>query len=139
MPLVEIHDNIYTVNNSEVQVDWAAYDFREDVAGIPNISVRTTLEQTGVMYVPATTPAIRVSHLLSIDLQGLSALHEELCMNQKTAACPSVEEQVVDSILSPQLQTDFITTRIRMFGALCTMDESNKDFKATFEVLSRRV
>jgi hypothetical protein len=108
------------------------------VSGIPVATAREILLQTGVMYVPTASPQIRVSHSLPFGLQGLSALHEELCMNQKTAGCPDVEEMMIDSIEDPQLLTDFVTTRLRMFGALCMIDGKNEYFIATRQVLMQR-
>lgn len=138
MSLIEVRNSIYRVGMDDVNVSWASYDFRKDVAGIPDAEVRTTLLETGVMYIPAATPKIRVSYLLPVGVQGLSALHEELCMNQKIALCPNVEEAVIDLVQDPQLRTDFINTRIRMFGALCMMDESNEQFKATQLLLMQK-
>lgn len=138
MSLIEVRNRIYPINDSDVRVEWGSYDFTDDVAGIPDAYLRTALLETGVMYVPAATPMIRVSHALSVELQGLSALHEELCMNQKTASCPDVEAMVIDSIKDPEQQTDFIRTRLRMFGALCVMDASNEQFTDTHKILALR-
>ena len=138
MPLVAVQNRIYRANNSVVPVEWASYDFNEDVAQITNETIRSTLLEAGVMYVPSASPAIRVSHLLDPEMQGLSALHEELCMSRRAAACPTVEEMVIDSIESPELQTKFIETRLRMFGALCLMDSTNVQFEATRQVLVER-
>ncbi len=138
MPLLEVHNRLYTVNKNDVAVSWGSYDFSQDVAGILDPNVRTILSETGVMYVPTAKPAIRVSHLLQPAIQGLSALHEELCMDQKTAPCPKVEEMVLDSIDSPSLQAEFIATRLRLFGALCLMDQTNELFATTQQLLLQR-
>jgi hypothetical protein len=136
MSLVEAHSKIYPVSNKDIRVDWASYDFSADVSGIPDAVVRMSLTETGVMYVPTATPRIRVSHILSTDIQGFSALHEEICMNQKMTSCTDVEKTVIDSIRDPHLRAEFITTRMRMFGALCMMDNTNQQFASTLQMLT---
>lgn len=125
------------VDGTEVPVIWESYDFASDVAAIPNQFVRTVLQETGVMYLPTAEPKIRVSHLLDPVLQGYSAAHEELCMEQKMAPCYEVEDMVIDAVPRNQRQ-NFITMRARMFGALCIMDSNNVQFANTLELLQDR-
>ena len=136
MSLIKVENRIFRVREDDIAVNWASYDFEEDVANIPNIDeeVRTTLIKTGVKYVPDAVPRIRVSHLLPYDLQSLSALHEELCMNQEIAPCTKVEELVINS-LDPKLRRDFVEMRIRMFGALCRM---GAQFEETLTMLKQK-
>jgi hypothetical protein len=136
--LIEVRNKLYKVNGGDVPVRWGSYDFRKDVAAIPHSVVREALEQTGVMYVPTADPKIRVSHLLQPNLQGYSALHEELCMNQHVADCTDVEEMVLDSIEDADIRSDFTAARLRMFAALCIMDSSNEQIAATQQLLIQR-
>jgi hypothetical protein len=138
MSLIEVKKRAFEVSDMSIPVEWASYDFEDDVSGIPIAAAREILVQTGVMYVSADSPQIRVSHLLSNDLQGLSALHEEMCMNQKTADCPEVEEMVIDSIDDLSIQNDFVASRLQMFGALCMIYSNNEQFEATRQVLYDR-
>lgn len=94
--------------------------------------------ESGVMYVASATPKIRVSNLLELDLQGLSAAHEELCMERQVDACSAVERMVIESISDSALRTRFVNTRLRMFGALCMLDGTNKEFEASRELLAGR-
>ena len=136
MSLIKVENSIFRFSEDAIAVNWASYDFEEDVAKIPDIDeeVRSTLIETGVMYVPDAVPRIRVSHLLPYDMQSLSALHEELCMNQKIAPCTAVEELVINSILDSKLRRDFVKMRIRMFGALCMI---NTQFNVTLTMLEK--
>lgn len=130
-----IHTNPYFVDGDDIPVIWQSYDFSNDVSGLSDEHVRAVMLDSGVMYVPVADPKIRVSHLLDLDIQGLSALHEELCMERKTARCSVIEETVIDSISDSDLQIRFINTRLRMFGALCMMDGNNQEFAATHQLL----
>ena len=115
MSVYEVHNRIYSIDEKPVEVEWASYDFKKEVAAIPNVMARQVLLKTGVMYSPKDSPAIRVSHLLPLDIQGFSALHEELCQHQNYPSCPGVEEIVIESIDEPRLKRQFIAERLRMF------------------------
>lgn len=133
----QVIHHTYTIDGIDIPVTWESYDFTNDVSAIPNKFVRTVLRETGVMYLPAAEPKIRVSHLLDPDLQGYSAAHEELCMEQKMAPCHEVEDMVIDAVPENQ-RPNFITMRARMFGALCIMDGDNAQFATTLELLQDR-
>lgn len=135
MPGLAVHNNTYNFKEGNVSVVWQSFDFSPDVAGIPDIFVRAVMLDSGVMYVAAATPKIRVSSLLDLELQGLSAVHEELCMEQKIDNCAEAEQKVIDSISDPQLRIRFISTRLRMFGALCILDGSNQKFATSRALL----
>lgn len=136
MPGLATHSETYRIQESDLSVAWQSYDFGPDVAGLPSEAIRNVMLDSGVMYVASATPKIRVSHLLALDEQGLSAAHEELCMEQKVAKCSAVERIVIDSITDEELQTRFIHTRLRMFGALCMLDGANQDFTASRQLLA---
>jgi len=133
-----IHTSHFHIGDREVAPTWESYDFSDDVAGIPNVHIQSVLTESGVMYIVQADPKIRVSSMLDIALQGYSAAHEELCMEQKVAECSEVEGMVIDAIADEDLQSEFISMRLRMFGALCLMDKTNEQFAATRELLVHR-
>lgn len=133
-----VHNRTYRINETDLSVTWESYDFSSNVSGIPNEYIREVMLACGVMYVASATPKIRVSNLLELDLQGLSAAHESLCMEQKVNRCSVVEQLVIDSITDPALKTRFINSRYRMFSALCQLDDSNQEFATSRELLETR-
>jgi hypothetical protein len=139
MPGLATHNEMYRIAENDISVVWQSYDFSPDVAGIPNEDIRAVMLDSGVMYVASADPKIRVSHLLDLELQGLSAAHEELCMEQKVDRCSVVELMVIHAITDTELQTSFVNTRLRMFGALCMLDGTNQEFAASYRLLTERV
>ena len=133
-----IHTEKYHIDGSDVPVTWESYDFSKDVSGIPNEHIRTVLLDSGVMYVASADPKIRVSNLLDLDLQGLSAAHEELCQEQEVARCSIIEGLVIDAISNPELRTKFINMRLQMFGALSMLYLVNQEFAASRQLLAER-
>lgn len=129
-------ESVFKVRDNDIHVRWISIDFESD-PDYANIPERYVL--CGVQYIPAQTPDgidIRTSNKISDNCQGLSALHEKLCMVDKVASCAEVEAIVVDAAVEPDVRAEYIAFRKVMFSILIADNPSNEAFAHTLDYLN---
>jgi hypothetical protein len=127
----------FKVFDSTLNIKWLSVDFASDpdYVGIPERYL-----ECGVQYMACEDPeaiSIRTSSRISDLCQGLSALHEQLCMADKVAACPQVEAIVISSIENDKDKQEYIEFRRKMFAVLVADNPINIDFANSLDYLQR--
>lgn len=128
-------ERLFTIQNKDILVRWLSIDFEADPE---YINVPECYILCGVQYIPAVEPdgiEIRTSSKITENCQGLSALHEQLCMVDRVAGCADVEAMVLEAAPSEDVRAEYVAFRKVMFGVLVTDNPDNVSFARTLEYL----
>lgn len=100
---------------------------------------RIPLLDAGVIFSrpdPNEQGVIYVTDKMPDDMQGFSALHEQLCQNENVAPCSQVESSVLD-IMTATDRVRYLSLCLPMFVAVCKLYPDNKSLAATRDMLGR--
>ncbi len=128
-------ERVFTVQNKDKIIRWLSVDFAKD-PDYTNIPRRYI--DCGVQFIPASSPdeiEIRTSSQISDQCQGLSALHEQLCMGDRVASCADVEAMVVEAAPTEEARSEYVAFRRLMFGVLVADSPDNENFARSLAYL----
>ena len=134
----DLRTKTWDFNGKKVIARWKSVDMSKYLTHFSAGEVKDTLQECGV-YIPPNVDEnginIYISNLLDDDLQALSALHEELCVNNGANPCHEVESALVRWITDPCVRNDYLSLRIRMFKAIVEIYPEKAEFKTTLDTL----
>ncbi len=128
-PSLGYKERTFALGDKQVVVAWESID--PVIMGWPE-----KYHDVGVLFIShGESTEVRITNHIPESIQGYSALHEQICMVEKFAACPDVEALVVASITDVAEKAEYIEFRKRMFRILLEDDQENDTFRQSLSFL----